>query len=149
MTNLKTGIKRGFTLIELLVAISIIATLTAILLPNFMGARERAKDAQKIMDLESLKNGLRLYYNDNQTYPVGDGVVLGNEMSQYVPDVLQIGHTYYQTKNGDGFNLCVGLESGVGDDDINSQKKCGSDTIGVCGGEIGATVDKVFVVCAN
>ena len=58
--------KSGFTLIELLVVISIIATLTAILLPNFMGARQRATDSQKKQEMVSIKNALRLFYNDTQ-----------------------------------------------------------------------------------
>lgn len=51
---------------ELLIAIGIMGTLMAILLPNFMGARERARDAQKLQDMGAIKNALRLYYNDNQ-----------------------------------------------------------------------------------
>jgi len=58
--------KRHLPLVELLVVISIIGTLVAILLPNFMGARERARDAQKIQDAYAIKNALRMYYNDNQ-----------------------------------------------------------------------------------
>jgi prepilin-type N-terminal cleavage/methylation domain-containing protein len=139
---------RGFTLVELLVAISIIAVLTAILLPNFMGARERARDAAKIQELYTLKNGLRLYYNDHQSYPVGSGVVLdAAEMGQYVPNISGVGYTYYQTSGGDGFNLCVGLEAGVGDDDIGSQIKCGIGTTSVCGR--GITLDRLYVVCSN
>ena len=61
--------RQGFTLVELLVSISIMATLMAVLLPNLVGARERARDAQKVSDMGSIKNGLRMYYNDNQKYP--------------------------------------------------------------------------------
>ena len=46
--------KSGFTLVELLVSISIISLMLAFLLPNFMGARERARDAQKKEDLNSI-----------------------------------------------------------------------------------------------
>ncbi|MBP6891738.1 type II secretion system protein, partial [Candidatus Shapirobacteria bacterium] len=39
-------LKRAFTLVELLVVIAIIGILTAIIVPNFMGARERADDSK-------------------------------------------------------------------------------------------------------
>jgi len=130
----------GFSLIELLVVISIIAVLSALLMANFMGARERARDAQKISDLESIKSALRLYYNDHQSYPVGPSLNTDIGTSEYMPGISNIGFTYLydQKNNGDGFLLRVSLEAGAGDDDINSQLKCG----------IGAS-DKVFAVCAN
>ncbi len=133
---------KGFTLIELLVAISIIGVLTAIVLPNLMGARERARDAKKIEELNTMKNALRLYYNDNQVYPTGTGVTLNvTGMSAYMPGLAGIGYTYSYTQStgGEGFTLSVGLESGMGDEDIESQARCG----------IGATQNKVYAVCAN
>ncbi|HPJ17141.1 MAG TPA: type II secretion system protein [Candidatus Woesebacteria bacterium] len=131
---------KGFTLIELLVAIGIIATLTAILLPNFMGARERAKDAQKIQDLNSIKSALRLYYNDHQAYPTGTEERLGSSFSEYLPTVENIGfsYSYTQTNGGDGFYITAPLEANRGDDGNNSQLKCGlTPTPGL------------FAVCAN
>lgn len=59
----------GFTLIELLVVIAIIALMIGIALPNFVGARERARDSKKKQELQQVKNALRLYYNDYQQYP--------------------------------------------------------------------------------
>lgn len=140
--------KKAFTLIELLVAISIIATLTAILLPNFMGARQRARDASKKADLDSLKNGLRLYYNDNQTYPIETEVSdLSGYLADYVPNSSEIGFTYSAINNGDGFQLCVGLEEAKVEDIESSQLKCVVDNE-VCG--VGLTTDDtLFVVCAN
>ncbi|MEI8067762.1 MAG: type II secretion system protein [Candidatus Shapirobacteria bacterium] len=131
--------RKGFSLIELLVVISIIAVLTAVLVANFMGARERARDAQKISDLESLKGALRLYYNDHQNYPINDTVINDVGFTGYISNVSGIGFTYEQTSGGDGFNLSTQLEAGAGDDDTNSQTKCG----------ITEPVDKIFVVCAR
>lgn len=59
----------GFSLIELLVVIAITAVLTAVALPNFLSARERARDAKKKEEMSEMKNALRMYYNDHQIYP--------------------------------------------------------------------------------
>ncbi len=67
--NIKYLYKKGFTLIELLVVIFIIGVLAALVMPNLMGARQRAGDSNKKAGLRELKNALRLYYNDNQNYP--------------------------------------------------------------------------------
>ena len=155
MSNKIKNRKLGFTLIELLVAISIIATLTMILLPNFMGARERGKDSQRISDLNAVKNALRMYYNETQSYPVAlTGVPCANlsaTLSPYLPGISGIGCTYFSS-NTDTFDLCVGLDSGSGDEDIKSQVNCGATaTSGVCGlpGIPTITRDKLFVVCAK
>lgn len=134
-----------------MVTIGIIATLMAILLPNLMGARERAEDAQKIQDLGAIKNGLRLYYNDHQAYPTGSDAPLGPTFSGYVSNVGVTAYKYYMTDNGDGFIICSNLAAGAGNDDLNSQVKCGVATAGVsvCGLGIGKTGDKVYTVCAK
>lgn len=59
----------GFTLVELLVVISIIAVIIAITMSNLLGARGRARDSVRKSNLSELKNALRLYYNDYQSYP--------------------------------------------------------------------------------
>lgn len=135
---------------ELLVAISIMAVLMGVLLPNLMGARERARDAQRIQNLNSMKDALRMYYNDNQAYPTGSAVMLSSGFSGYYQDIASIGYTYsyYQTKNGDGFVLKVGLESRVSEA-IDSQVKCGASAVDVCGTGVGTTCANVFTVCAN
>ncbi len=60
---------RGFTLIELLVVMGIIGILATLMFTNFSGVRSRARDAQRKSDLAQMKNALRLYYNDYQSYP--------------------------------------------------------------------------------
>ena len=129
--------KNGFTLIELLVSIAIIAIISALALPNFMGARDRAKDSARISDMEAIKNALRLYYNDKQSYPD----ILDATMVPYMPSILNLGYTNYvytKTNNGDSFLIKLKLESAQGDDDIDSQLKCG----------VGVT-DGYFAICAK
>ena len=71
--------KKAFSLIELLVVIAIIAVLTAIALPNFLSARERARDAKKKQEMHEMKNALRLYYNDYQSYPTAASGGIGKQ----------------------------------------------------------------------
>ncbi len=64
----------GFSLIELLVAIAVIATIIGLALPNFLGARSRARDARRKAELSQLKTSLQLYFNDYKIYPpAGNG----------------------------------------------------------------------------
>ena len=142
MKNLKD--KVGFTLIELLVVISIIGVLTAILMMNFVGARERSRDSQKIQDLISLKNALRMYYNDNQTYPsvsISDCTTCLNDVlsESYLTGVSEMSYSYSAAADGNSFTAEAVLENGAGDDDIESQRRCG----------VATPVDKVYMVCAN
>lgn len=68
--NTKTA---GFTLIELLVVIAVLSFLAALLLPNFIGARQRARDVQRKSDLKSIQTSLEMYKLDQnpQSYPTG------------------------------------------------------------------------------
>lgn len=59
----------GFTIIELLIVIAIIAILAGLVLNNFQGAQAKARDTQRVTDINNLHTKLEEYYNDNNGYP--------------------------------------------------------------------------------
>lgn len=62
--------KKGFTLIELLIVVAIIGILTTIVTANFVGVRQRARDATRKSDIRQIQSALELYRSDNGDYPV-------------------------------------------------------------------------------
>lgn len=62
--------KSGFTLIELLIVIAIIGILASLLMVNFIGIRQKARDSQRKSDLHSqIQAALELYRADQGRYP--------------------------------------------------------------------------------
>lgn len=61
--------EKGFTLIELLVVITIIGILAAIALPNYIKAKNKAKEAETKANLHTIQISLERYMTDNNEYP--------------------------------------------------------------------------------
>jgi len=68
MINPKAHI-RGFTLIELLVVITIIGILAAIALPNYIKAKDKAKEVEVKANIHTIQIALERYATDNRDYP--------------------------------------------------------------------------------
>lgn len=68
------NLKKGFTLIELLVVIGIIGLLAAFLVPNLIGARDRAKEAAVKGVLHSVQLAVESYQMENETYPIARSI---------------------------------------------------------------------------
>jgi len=99
---------RGFTLIELLVVISIIGVLSAVLMANISGIRERARDARRKSDLKEIKDALRIYHNDYDDYPaansgsiVGCGTKASPITCDWGTEFVKEGTTYMKTLPAD------------------------------------------------
>lgn len=68
--SMKNRVSKGFTLIELLIVIAIIGILSSLLMANFIGIRQRARDAQRKSDLQQIRSALELYRADVGSYPL-------------------------------------------------------------------------------
>ncbi len=94
--NIRT---KGFTLIELLIAIAIIGVLTTLLMTNFVGIRQRARDAQRKSDIRQIQSALELYRSDQGSYPTISGTTYRlNSTSCPTSQSLQSGATVYLSK---------------------------------------------------
>jgi len=70
----------AFTLIELLVVVAIIALLAVLVLFSIENIRTKGRDARRVTDIKSIQEGLAMYHNDYQLYPVADGYITGNDV---------------------------------------------------------------------
>lgn len=62
-------LNRGFTLVELLIVVAIIGVLSTLLMANFIGVRQKARDAQRKSDIRQIQSALELYRSDQGSYP--------------------------------------------------------------------------------
>ena len=66
---MKNKNQKGFTLVELLVVIAIIGILATLLLLQLGVARQRARDAKRIVDISQVRTAAELYFDDAGQYP--------------------------------------------------------------------------------
>ncbi len=74
--------RKGFTLMELLVVIAIIGLLSTVAMVTLSTARQKARDAKRLADVKQIQTALELYYNNFNSYPMGDidnSRILGDE----------------------------------------------------------------------
>ena len=72
------NLNRGFTLIELLVVIAIIGILASVVLASLNSAREKALDARRKADVDTITKALALYMLDNGHHGTGCANGSGN-----------------------------------------------------------------------
>ncbi|WP_276833866.1 type IV pilin protein, partial [Chryseobacterium cucumeris] len=59
----------GFTIVELLIVIVVIGILAAISVVAYNSVQVRARDAERISDVNQLHKALELFYAENNYYP--------------------------------------------------------------------------------
>lgn len=133
--------KLGFTLIELLVVIAIIGSLAAMFLPNFMAARERARDSARKSDLKQIQKALELYRQDQSPTSIpatgampaadacwssGAGCSGNIYMNKFPGDPNRVPSSYFYSNNGDvAYTLCACLENKADPDGVSASCDAG------------------------
>jgi prepilin-type N-terminal cleavage/methylation domain-containing protein len=75
---------RAFTFLEILAAISVIAILAVLLLPNYGSLIAKAQQAKCMANMRSIHGGLSNYLNDHENiWPQGPGPEAGREWSRF------------------------------------------------------------------
>ncbi len=123
---------KGFTLIELLVVIAIIGLLSTLAVVALGSARQKANDAKRLSDIKQIQTALELYYTDQNSYPAGTGVSLGdsthaclnasgfgatgcaNPYMGLVPEGPTAGENYSYTGSTSTYTITGTLQSGAG-----------------------------------
>ncbi|HBB76696.1 MAG: hypothetical protein A2186_02265 [Candidatus Levybacteria bacterium RIFOXYA1_FULL_41_10] len=137
---------KGFTLVELLIVIAIIGVLSTLLMANFLGVRERSRDAQRKSNLRQIQSALELYRADVGSYPptspglknCSSSTALGNAptcttiyMKKIPSDPLGTtaynSGNYYYAINLNGYDLVACLENS-NDKDITLTPPTGAPT---------------------
>ncbi|MCL5433258.1 MAG: prepilin-type N-terminal cleavage/methylation domain-containing protein [Patescibacteria group bacterium] len=93
ISNIKYQISnkaKGFTLIEVLIVVVIIGVLAALLMVNFIGVRQRARDAQRKSDLRQIQAALELYRADQGEYPQSLDECSNGALGVIAPDCTTI-----------------------------------------------------------
>ena len=115
----------GLSIIELLMVIAIIGILSTVVLASLNESRAEAHDILRISQLKEVEKALVSYYFENNTYPVGDGI-LSVEATEIAPaqindlpndpfftgtDCAVSGHNYCyaQIDGGEGYVLTLSL----------------------------------------
>lgn len=122
--------QQGFSLIELLVVATIIIVLMTIGLVSYRSASRNSRNAKRQSDLESVRQALVLYKNDNSEYPdpaAADGTNAAfEEMLTTIVDYISFSsltdpknvdsYVYTYSSDGSTFQLCSNLETDSGAD---------------------------------
>lgn len=116
--------KKGFTLVELLIVVAIIGLLTGMVVISIQHVKAKARDSQRVSDINSISTALALYHNDFNAYPIYDGYITGTDflsttlesagtMSSVPADPLNSGdyRYYYQSVEGTDYYLEYYLET--------------------------------------
>lgn len=76
--------KKGFTLVEILVVIGIIGLLSVFLVPNLLGARDRAKETAVKGVMHTVQLAIEAYQMENEVYPLGKNVAMESLCKNYL-----------------------------------------------------------------
>lgn len=95
----------GFTIIEILVVLSIIGALASIVTIAAGNARSNSRDKARVVDLAQIQFAVRLYAEQNDSFPPHESVgVIGNGSADIDTDLTPYMTTIPSDTNSDGYS---------------------------------------------
>lgn len=135
----------GFTLVEVLVVVAIVAVFASVVMFNVQSAQMKARDTERISDLEQLQLAFRLYKDSADEYP--DGALDQADIQTTLDGYLS--GTIGDPLNTDDFTYVYEYDSNVCSDSTilyakNMEREESSNWADVCSGE--APGDAPYVI---
>lgn len=87
---------KGFTLVELLVTIAIVAILTSVAVPSYVGYVERSKLISGTEELSGLRGRMEQHYQRDRTYLDGTACGISNFTGEYFANTCTATKTTYK-----------------------------------------------------
>ncbi len=116
----------GFTVITTIVLVVCGIILVSSILAGIHSGRVKARDAQRVKDIQAITQALKVYFDYNQKYPQSAGTA-PKDFSTYLSTwptapsrdgkctEAQNSYNYSQASGGESYRLSFCLSSGVGD----------------------------------
>ena len=89
---------RGFTVLELTITMSIVTIILVAMLMGLNNVTKRARDAQRLADMQAIRQALEMFYRDNGRYPgithegipdQGQFIGIGNNIDTFLAPYLE------------------------------------------------------------
>lgn len=111
MKSLRNNDQQGFTLVELMITIVIVGILASVAIPLYQANVKRAKASEADATLGSIRTALRVYYAENNAYPISAVYIPVYTMSIDVDSLDMVGRYYpataYTYQSADGVSYTI------------------------------------------
>lgn len=102
--------KRGFTFVEIMIVVAIIALLSALAIPNLLGAKRTANETAAQATLRTISTAIETYATiNNGQYASADGITSDNYLTTATPPYLNKSYCGSTNVNGYDYTCLINI----------------------------------------